>query len=128
MGSDLRTPLKSVRALGSAKAGTEHFWLQRLTAVANLVLVIGLIALLVMLAGADYETTRRALANPLVAVGFLALIVSGLVHMRLGMQVVIEDYVHGEKSKVFFLLLNTFFAVIVGAFSLLAVLKISLGA
>lgn len=124
----MRTPLKNARGLGSAKEGADHFWLLRVTAVANLLLVIVLAGVALSLAGADYATARRALSSPLVALPLLLLIVSGVVHMRLGMQVIIEDYVHGESAKITLLMLNTFFAILIGAASLLAVLKLSFGA
>jgi succinate dehydrogenase / fumarate reductase membrane anchor subunit len=123
-----RTPLGKVRGLGSAKHGTEHFWLQRVTAVANIFLVCFLIGLLVRYAGADYATVRPALAQPYIAVPLLLLVLSGVVHMRLGMQTIIEDYVHSEGRKILALILNTFFALLVGITCVFAVLKLSFGA
>jgi succinate dehydrogenase / fumarate reductase membrane anchor subunit len=124
----MRTPLAKVRGLGSAKAGTGHFWLQRLTAVANLFLVSFLIWLLFTLLGADYDTVRRTLAKPYIAVPLLLLVLSAVTHMRLGMQTIIEDYVHSEGRKVAALVLNTFFAIVVGITCVFAVLKLSFGA
>ena len=124
----IRTPLARVRGLGSAKEGSEHFWLQRLTAVANVVLVVLLTALVATLAGADHATVKATLKNPLVALLFLAFIVSGLVHMRLGMQVIIEDYVRSDGRRIVLLMLNTFFAILVGLMAVYAVLKLSFGA
>ncbi len=124
----LRTPLKNVRRLGSAKEGATHFWQQRVTAVANVVLVTFLLGLIVSIAGADYAVVRRTLANPLVALPMLLLILSGIYHMRLGMQVIIEDYVSAEGAKVALLMLNTFFAFCVGLACVFAVLKLSFGA
>lgn len=124
----MRTPLKNVRRLGSAKEGADHFWLQRVTAVANLFLVVFLVWLLASLAGADHATVKRQLANPLIALPLMLLVVSGVIHMRLGMQVVIEDYVRGEGRKIALLMLNTFFAILIGAASVFAVLKLNLGA
>jgi succinate dehydrogenase / fumarate reductase membrane anchor subunit len=123
-----RTPLARVRGLGSAKEGAEHFWRQRLTAVANIFLVTFLIWLLASLAGADYPTVRTTLSKPHIAIPLLLLVLSGLVHMRLGMQTIIEDYVHAEGSKVVALMLNSFFVVVVGLVCVFAVLKLSFGA
>src|SRR5690554_225042 len=108
----LRTPLGKVRGLGSAKEGTDHFWKQRLTAVANIVLVCFLAVLVVKYAGADYATVKHALARPQNAIALLLLVLSGVMHMRLGMQTIIEDYVHSEGRKVAALMLNTFFALL----------------
>lgn len=124
----MRTPLKTARALGSAKDGTEHFWKQRVTGIANVFLGIFLVWLIASLSGADHATVKRELANPFVALGLAALIVSGTVHMRLGMQTIIEDYVHGEGAKIALLLLNTFFAAAIALTGLFAITKLSLGA
>ncbi len=124
----MRTPLKNVRRLGSAKEGADHFWKQRVTGVANLVLSVFLVALVVSLVGADHARVKAALSSPLVALPLLLLILSAMIHMRLGMQTIIEDYVHGEGAKIVLLMLNTFFTIVVGAASVLAVLKLTLGA
>ena len=126
--SSFRTPLKNARQLGSAKEGADHFWKQRVTGVANLVLAVFLVWLRVSLAGADHATVAATLARPEIALPLILLIVSGAIHMRLGMQVIIEDYVHGEGAKIALLMLNTFFAVTVGATSILGVLKLFFGA
>jgi succinate dehydrogenase / fumarate reductase membrane anchor subunit len=123
-----RTPLAKVRGLGSAHGGTDHFWKQRLTAVSNLVLVCILIWLLANLAGADYATVKKTLARPQNAIALLLLVLSGTMHMRLGMQTIIEDYVHSEGRKVLALMLNSFFTILVGLTSAFAVLKLSFGA
>jgi succinate dehydrogenase / fumarate reductase membrane anchor subunit len=127
MGS-YRTPLARVRGLGSARQGTEHFWKQRLTAVSNLILVCFLIWLVVKLAGADYATVRHTLARPQNAIPLLLLVLSGVLHMRLGMQTIIEDYVHSEGRKVVALMLNSCFTMLVGLTCVFAVLKLSFGA
>jgi succinate dehydrogenase / fumarate reductase membrane anchor subunit len=123
----MRTPLGKVRGLGSAKSGTEHFWQQRLTAIANIPLVIFLVLFCVFMVGADREEMAGAIANPLVALMLVFTIISITWHMRLGMQVIIEDYVHGEGSKLACLLGNTFFSLAVALTGLFAVLKISFG-
>ena len=125
--AQIRTPLARVRGLGSAKEGTDHFWRQRVTAVANLFLVTFAVLLVLRLVGADYAEVRGTLANPLVTVALAMLILSGVVHMRLGMQTVIEDYIHSEGAKVVALMANTFFAIAVGATCILAVLKLGFG-
>jgi succinate dehydrogenase / fumarate reductase, membrane anchor subunit len=122
---NMRTPLKNVRALGSARGGTDHFWRIRLTAVANLILAPLFVALVVFLAGADYGVVRRVLGHPIVAVVMMLFITSALIHMRLGMQTIIEDYVHGEGMKIVLLMLNTFFAITVGAMCIFSLLKLS---
>lgn len=125
--TDLRTPLGKVRGSGSAKEGTEHFWRQRLTAIANVPLVLFFVGLLISLNGADYETVTSVLANPLVAILMIMMIGSALYHMRLGMQIVIEDYVHGEGMKITLLILNTFFTVGIAAAAIFSLLKLAFG-
>ena len=122
----MATPLKRVRGLGAAHNGTETFWRQRLTAVANVPLVIFLILAVVTHIGASYEEVHAFLARPLVGPAFAALILSAAIHMRIGLKEIIEDYVHGG-AKVVAILLATFFAVGVGLASILAIVKISLG-
>lgn len=124
----MRTPLKNARYLGSAKEGAGHFWKQRVTAVANLVLVLFLVWFIASLAGAGQPAVKQAMGHPLVALSFSALIISGTIHMRLGMQTIIEDYVHSEGSKVVLLMLNTFFAAAIALASLFSILKLSFGA
>jgi succinate dehydrogenase / fumarate reductase, membrane anchor subunit len=124
--NDMRTPLSRVRGLGSAKAGTRDFWIQRLTAAANVPLALLLIAFVVTLTGADYATVRSYLGNPLVATPMLLLVLSGTWHMRIGMQVILEDYVHKDGPKVVSLALNNFFSAAVAIAGVFAVLKIAI--
>jgi succinate dehydrogenase / fumarate reductase, membrane anchor subunit len=124
----IRTPLARVRGLGSAREGTAHFWQIRATAVAALLLTPLVLVLIFSLVGADGETVRRALGNPVVALLILLLVLPSLHHMKLGMQVIIEDYVHSEGRKLILLLLNTYFTIVVGAACVFAVLKLSFGA
>jgi succinate dehydrogenase / fumarate reductase membrane anchor subunit len=125
--AQIRTPLARVRGLGSAKEGTDHFWRQRVTAVANLFLITFAVCLVLRLVGTSYVEAREVLANPLVTVALAMLVLSGTVHMRLGMQTVIEDYVHSEGAKIVLLMANTFFAIAIGATCILAVLKLGFG-
>ena len=123
----MATPLGKVRGLGSARRGTENFWRQRLTAIANVPLVIFLILSIVSHIGADYGTVRAYLAQPLVGLAMLALVLSASIHMRIGLKEIIEDYVHGEGVKIAALLLVTFFAVGIALACTLALVKVSLG-
>lgn len=123
----MQTPLKKVRGLGSAKNGTEHFWLQRLTSVANIPLVLIGLYLVISLVGAPYMEVIFALSSPLVAIFLFLFALSVLIHMRLGMQVVIEDYVHGELSKILLVMANTFFVLFTGALILYSIFKLAFG-
>ncbi len=125
--TDFRTPLARVRGLGSAKSGTEHFFLQRMTAVSNIVLAIAFIVIVLGLTGADHATMARTVSHPLVALLLLLFVVSALIHMRLGMQIIIEDYVHEKGLKIAALVANTFFAVGMGAALAFALLKMAIG-
>lgn len=125
--SNMRTPLSRVRGLGSARDGTQAFWMQRLTSVANIPLTLIFVGLLVAISGADFATTRSILANPIVALLLLAAIFSVLYHMRIGMQVVIEDYVQAEFPKIVLIMLNQFFVYGVGGVSAFALLKLAFG-
>ncbi|OKL44417.1 succinate dehydrogenase, hydrophobic membrane anchor protein [Pseudovibrio exalbescens] len=125
--TDMRTPLGRVRGLGSAKDGTMHFWRQRVTAVANVFLITFFVFLIISLQGADYQTFVATMQNPLISVLMLLVILVGCYHMKLGMQVIIEDYVHSEGMKLMALMGNIFFSSFIALASAVAVLKISFG-
>ena len=123
----MRTPMSQVRGLGPARSGTGHFWMQRVTAVANVVLAFAFVAIVIALFGRNYSAARALLAQPLVALLLALFVVSGCIHMRLGMQVILEDYVHGEAAKVLAVMANLFFAIAVAAASLFAIFKLAVG-
>ncbi|MBO6554053.1 MAG: succinate dehydrogenase, hydrophobic membrane anchor protein [Roseitalea sp.] len=123
----IKTPFKRVEGLGSAKDGTEHFWRQRLTALANVPLIIAFVWIVVSLNGEDHATVAATFANPFVAVVMLLVIVSALYHAKLGMQVVIEDYIHGELAKYALLVANIFFTFGIAVLAVFAILKMGFG-
>lgn len=123
----MRTPLKNARNLGSAKEGTDHFWKQRVTGLANALLGLFLVWLIVSLTGATYLEVREALAKPWIALPFVLLILSAVIHMRLGMQVIIEDYISSEVLKLGLLVANTFFAIGIAATAIFSILRIGFG-
>lgn len=124
--SGTRAPLSGVRGPGSAGKGTGHFRLQRVTALANIPLTVFFLSAVVAHAGADYPAVVRFLSHPVVALVMLLFVLSAVWHMRLGLQVVIEDYIHGHAARTLALVLNGFFALCVGAACVLAILKLAL--
>ena len=127
MNSDLRTPLSRARGLGSAKQGVHHWWAQRITAVALIPLVAWFAVSLVMLSGADHMAVRAWIGSPVVMVLLILTIVIGLHHGQLGMQVVIEDYVHNDGMKLALIVLMRFIAVFFGLAAIVAILRIGFG-
>jgi len=117
---DFRTPLKRARGLGSGKTGTGHWWWQRVTAVLLVLLVPWLVGLLVSLVGADVDAARAIIARPWNAIPLAALVVAAFWHGKLGMQVVIEDYVHTRWVEVTLQLLVTFLCAVGALASLYA--------
>ncbi len=120
------TEIGRVRGLGSAKTGAHHWWLQRLTAGANLLLMIWFLISLLRLPAYDYATVTVWLSSPLAAVPMILLVVSVFWHFRLGLQVVIEDYQHDETRIVALVLLN-FYSIAMMAFATFSILKIAFG-
>lgn len=127
MNSDLRSPLNRARGLGSAKDGLHHWWAQRLTALALIPLVIWFAISLVMLSGADYGMVRAWIASPVAMVLLILTIVIGLHHGQLGMQVVIEDYVHNDGVKLALIVAVRFIAVLFGLAAVVAIMRIGFG-
>ena len=123
----IRTPLARVRGRGAARSGTGHFWRQRLTAVANIPLTIAAIIIIITLLGRNQAAAAQILGSPLVAIIMLLFVISVTVHMRIGMQVIIEDYVQDESAKLTLIMANTFFAVGVALASAFGILKLSFG-
>ena len=127
MNSDLRTPLSRARGLGSARQGVHHWWAQRITAVALIPLVVWFAISLIMMSGADYAVVRAWIGSPVVMVLLTLTIVIGLHHGQLGMQEVVEDYVHSEGLKLALIVLLRFTAVFFGLAAIVAILRIGLG-
>jgi succinate dehydrogenase / fumarate reductase, membrane anchor subunit len=125
--SSMRTDKSKVRGLGSAKSGTGHFFSQRVTALANVPLAIAFIIILISFQGASHAQMLITMKNPLIAILLLLFVVSGVIHMRLGMQVIIEDYIHSEGTKIVMLIANTFFSIIIATASIFAILKMAFG-
>jgi succinate dehydrogenase / fumarate reductase membrane anchor subunit len=123
----LRSPIARARGLGSAKEGTGHWWHQRVSAVALLALVVWFVISLLMLTGADWATASDWLSNKFNAGLMLLLIVFLFYHLKLGLQVVIEDYVHGEAMKIASILLMSGACLAVGLACALAVLDVAFG-
>ena len=123
----MSTPLARVRGLGSAKSGTEQFWRQRLTAVANVPLSIAFVFIVIGLLGRNHAAVVQILGSTLVAITMLLFILTSVYHMWIGMQVIVEDYVHDENWKLVTLMANTFFSIVVGFVAVFAILKLSFG-
>jgi succinate dehydrogenase / fumarate reductase membrane anchor subunit len=123
----MRTPLAKVRNLGSSHSGTGDFWRQRLTAVAMALLIIPVIVVMMMLLGRNQAGAAQILGSPGIAIILLLFIIASAWHMKIGMQVVIEDYVHNEKLKLASVMANNFFSIAVALASVYAILKLSSG-
>ena len=123
----LRTPLGRVRYLGSAHHGTRVFWHQRLTSAANVPLTIAVIVIVMGLLGRNHAAVVQILGSSFVAITMLLFIVTSAYHMWIGMQVIIEDYVHDEIWKIALLMANTFFSIAVGFTAVFAILKLAFG-
>lgn len=123
----MRTPLARVKGLGAAGHGAGHWWVHRMTAVSNIPLVIAFVIIVAMLAGRPYPEVIRIVSHPLVAIILILAVLSVANHMRMGVQIIIEDYVHQKGLKIAALIANTFYAVTVAVACLYAILKIGFG-
>ncbi|SFJ51100.1 succinate dehydrogenase, hydrophobic membrane anchor protein [Bradyrhizobium sp. cf659] len=123
----MRTPLGRVRNLGAAHSGTSDFWRQRITAVAMTLLMIPALVIVMMLLRSNHAGAAQILGSLPIAVVLLLFIFASTWHMKIGMQVVIEDYVHNEKLKLTAIMLNNFFSIAVALASTYAILKLSSG-
>ena len=125
--SNFRTPLARVRGLGAARDGTQDFWHMRVTSVALVPLSIAFVLIAVSLLGRNHAAVVQILGSPLIAMLMLLFIGTNAYHMWLGMQVIIEDYVHDEMLKLVTLMANTFFSCAIGITGTFAILKLSFG-
>lgn len=126
-GQSMRTPLGRVRGLGSARAGTSDFLRQRVTAIAMVLLFIPVIVVIMSLLGRNQAGAAQILGSPLIAIIMILFIIASVWHMKIGMQVVLEDYVNDEKLKLMAIIANNFFSAAVGLASIYAILKLSSG-
>jgi succinate dehydrogenase / fumarate reductase membrane anchor subunit len=122
----IRTPFSKVQGLGAAHSGTEHFWRERATSVALLPLTAWFVYAAIHLIGLSYEDAFVFLHEPVNAIAMLLFVVASVIHMTLGIQVVIEDYVHTEGSKLLLFLANKAFGWIIGVACAFAILRIAL--
>jgi succinate dehydrogenase / fumarate reductase, membrane anchor subunit len=122
-----RTPLARVRGRGSARSGTEDFWLQRVTSVAGIPLTIMAIVIGILLLGRNQAAAAQILGSPAVAIIMVLFIICTIVHMKIGMQEILVDYVPDESAKLTLLLANTFFCWTVALASIYGIFKLSFG-
>jgi succinate dehydrogenase / fumarate reductase membrane anchor subunit len=123
----MRTPLARVRSLGASHSGTSDFWRQRVTAVAMVLLIVPVIVVVMMLLGRNQAGAAQILGSLPIAVIMLLFIIASAWHMKIGMQVVIEDYVQSETLKIAAVMANNFFSIAVALASIYAILKLSSG-
>ncbi|WP_454622147.1 succinate dehydrogenase, hydrophobic membrane anchor protein [Bradyrhizobium cenepequi] len=123
----MRTPLGRVRNLGASHSGTTDFWRQRLTAVAMTLLIVPVLFVILTLVGRNHAGAAQILGSLPIAIILLLFIVASTWHMKIGMQVVIEDYVHNETLKLVSIMANNFFCFVVALASIYALLKLSSG-
>ena len=123
--NNLRTPLSQVKGLGSAKEGTEHFWVQRLTAIALIPLVLWLGFSIAALPGMDYVSIREWISSPFTSIMLILFLVTGFYHAKLGLQSVIEDYVSSHSTRTGVIIVVNFLAAILAVTGVFSVLRIA---
>jgi succinate dehydrogenase / fumarate reductase membrane anchor subunit len=124
---DMRTPLSRAKGLGAAGHGAEHWWIHRLTAVSNIPLIVSSVVIVAAVAGRPYGDTLAVISHPLVSLLLILAVISVANHMRLGMQLPIEDYIHHKGWKLVATGANNFYAVVIAVACIFAILKIGLG-
>ena len=123
----MRTPLARAKGLGAAGHGAEHWWMHRMTAVSNVPLIVAFVIIVASLAGTNYQGAVSIVSHPLVAIILILAVISVTNHMRLGMQIIIEDYVHDKGWKIAALIANNFYAVVIAVACLFGIVKVGLG-
>ena len=123
----METPLGRVHGLGAARAGAHHWWHERLTSIGTFLLFLWFLVSLLRLPGYDQVTIAEWLSEPFGAVPMLLLILTTFWHLKMGMQVIVEDYVHEEGSKLFWIVLINFAVLLGGGLAAFSVLKIAFG-
>jgi succinate dehydrogenase / fumarate reductase membrane anchor subunit len=122
-----RTPIAKVRGLGAARSGLQHWKMQRLTAISNVLLVLWFMFSAMALSGSGYEQVRAWLASPVTASLVVLLIISTFYHARLGLQVVVEDYVHHEGARIASLVAIALIVLALAVACIVAVLTVAVG-
>jgi succinate dehydrogenase / fumarate reductase membrane anchor subunit len=127
MASRMRSPLGRAIGLGSAKEGVEHWWIQRVTAIALVPLILWFVIAIIGLVGTDLETMQNWVGRPLPAILLVLLLIATFYHMSLGLQVVVEDYVHTELAKLALVIVIRLFCFAFAVAGIFAVLMIAVG-
>lgn len=123
----MRSPLSRAKGLGAAKEGVSHWWLQRLTAVALTPLLLWSVYSIIGLVGADHGQVVAWMSQPVNTALFVILLVALFYHAELGLQVIIEDYVHGESAKITSLILAKFAMIFLSVLAVVSVLRVAFG-
>jgi succinate dehydrogenase / fumarate reductase membrane anchor subunit len=123
----MRTPMGKVRKFGPARSGTSDFWQQRITGVAMTLLILPVVVVIIMLLGRNQAGAAQILGSPLISLTMILFIIASALHMKIGMQVVIEDYIQNEKLKLVTVMANNFFSIAVALAAIFAIFKLASG-